>query len=122
MLGPRKGKGKAKVRAQSRETTKNVSKSKVATRKESFDSMEDELEEMTGAWIEVLQDEVKLLEYILARLKKGATPLSTALITARAQINAFEKKNQELRTMAENREKLKAWLATWVNTFIVHQV
>ncbi|KAG9411107.1 hypothetical protein AC1031_016757 [Aphanomyces cochlioides] len=83
--------------------------------------MEDELEDMTEAWIEVLQDEVKLLEYKLARLKKGATPFSTALITARAQINAFEKKNQELRTMAENREQLKAWLAAWVNTYIVHQ-
>ncbi|KAH9110876.1 hypothetical protein LEN26_013607 [Aphanomyces euteiches] len=94
MLGPRKGKGKAKVRAQSRETTKNVSKSKVATRKESFDSMEDELEEMTGAWIEVLQDEVNLLEYKLARLKKGATPLSTALITARAQINALKRRTK----------------------------
>ncbi|CAK4091803.1 unnamed protein product [Aphanomyces euteiches] len=83
--------------------------------------MEDELEEMNEELIQVMQDEVELLEKELERLKKGATPRSVAVATARAKIVAFEKTNQELKTMAEKREQLKAWLAAWVNTYIVQQ-
>ncbi|KAH9076824.1 hypothetical protein Ae201684P_010755 [Aphanomyces euteiches] len=48
--------------------------------------MEDELEEMNEELIQVMQDEVELLEKELERLKKGATPRSVAVATARAKI------------------------------------
>ncbi|CAK4068920.1 unnamed protein product, partial [Aphanomyces euteiches] len=75
----------------------------------------------TGQLIKVMRKQVELLEAELLRRKQETDPYYLALVLAKIEILDFEEKNKELRTMLENREKLKGWLAAWVNSYIVRK-
>ncbi|CAK4158062.1 unnamed protein product, partial [Aphanomyces euteiches] len=120
---PAEDKGKAKVKAplEVNETTSGLSVNDLAVRPRYSRDTGKQLDMTTGQLIKVMRKQVELLEAELLRRKQETDPYYLALVLAKIEILDFEEKNKELRTMLENREKLKGWLAAWVNSYIVRK-
>ncbi|KAH9110877.1 hypothetical protein LEN26_013608 [Aphanomyces euteiches] len=120
---PAEDKGKAKVKAplEVNETTSGLSVNDLAVRPRYSRDTGKQLDMTTDQLIKVMRKQVELLEAELLRRKQETDPYYLALVLAKIEILDFEEKNKELRTMLENREKLKGWLAAWVNSYIVRK-
>ncbi|KAG9411113.1 hypothetical protein AC1031_016762 [Aphanomyces cochlioides] len=125
-----KGKGKAKVPAQDKGKRKAkvpltvdrlLDMTAVAIRQKHSRDTAKQLDATNEQLLQVMRKQVELLEEELLRRKQETDPYYLALVLARAEILEFEEQNRELQSMLENREKLKGWLAAWVDTYMVHK-
>ncbi|KAG9411098.1 hypothetical protein AC1031_016750 [Aphanomyces cochlioides] len=117
-----KGKRKAKVPLEVDETTRLLNMTAVVIRQKHSRDTAKQLDATNEQLLQVMRKQVELLEEELLRRKQETDPYNLALVLAKAEILDFEERNKALRSMLENREKLKGWLAAWVDTYVIHKV